>query len=158
MNSPAAQARVRRMDLADLERVMGMARGLKEAPQWPLAAYIAALDPQSGPRRIALVAEDPGTGDLTGFLVAGLLPPQAELETIAVEGDGQRRGVGRRLFAAMVEELRAEQVTEVILEVRASNGQALGFYRALGFVEAGRRTRYYADPIEDAVLLELRLV
>jgi ribosomal protein S18 acetylase RimI-like enzyme len=27
----------------------------------------------------------------------------------------------------------------------------------LGFQESGRRPRYYADPVEDAVLLELRL-
>jgi ribosomal-protein-alanine N-acetyltransferase len=48
-------------------------------------------------------------------------------------------------------------ITEVLLEVRASNSAALAFYRALGFAIAGRRPLYYADPIEDAVLMELRL-
>jgi ribosomal-protein-alanine N-acetyltransferase len=48
-------------------------------------------------------------------------------------------------------------MTEVILEARASNQPALRLYRALGFVETGRRPRYYADPIEDAVLLRLQL-
>ena len=83
--------------------------------------------------------------------------PQAELETIAVTGGGQRRGVARRLFAALAGELGAAGVKDVLLEVRASNAPALGFYRALGFQESGRRPRYYADPVEDAVLLELRL-
>jgi ribosomal-protein-alanine N-acetyltransferase len=145
------------MNPADVRRVMEIARGLKEAPVWPPEAYLAALDPQSEPRRIAVVAEDAETGAVKGFLVAGLLPLRAELETIAVEAEGQRRGVGGLLFAALVQELETEQVTEVILEVRASNHAALGFYRALGFVEAGRRPRYYADPVEDAVLLGLRL-
>jgi ribosomal-protein-alanine N-acetyltransferase len=148
------------MSPADVERVMEIARNLNDAPHWPLAAYLAALGqdaPQSQPRRIALVAAEPETGVVAGFLVAGLQPPQAELETIAVAAEGQRRGVGRRLLAALIAMLKTAQVTEVILEVRASNHAALGFYRTLGFVKAGRRPRYYANPEEDAVLLELRL-
>lgn len=158
MNSRAAEVRVRRMRAADLERVMEIAGSLPEAPQWPVPAYRAVLDPLNTPRRIALVAEEPETGAVTGFAVGSLLAPEAELETIAVAGEGQRRGVGGRLFRAMVEALRTEQVTKVILEVRASNRAALGFYRAQGFAEAGRRSRYYADPQEDAVLMGLRLV
>ena len=65
--------------------------------------------------------------------------------------------MGRRLFSALAGELRLAGVRDVVLEVRASNGAALGFYGSLGFGETGRRTRYYADPIEDAVLMGLRL-
>jgi ribosomal-protein-alanine N-acetyltransferase len=89
--------------------------------------------------------------------VAILLPPQAELETIAVAAEIQRRGVARRILIAMADELRKALVTEVLAEVRASNFPALAFYQTLGFAMTGRRPRYYADPIEDAVLLELRL-
>jgi ribosomal-protein-alanine N-acetyltransferase len=145
------------MALADLDRVMEIAHSLREAPQWHREAYLTALDPQSVPRRIALVATEAHTGSVTGFLVAGLLPPQAELETIAVAAEDQRKGVGGTLFAAMAALLATEKVTEVILEVRASNHPALSLYHALGFAEAGRRPRYYADPIEDAVLLGLQL-
>jgi ribosomal-protein-alanine N-acetyltransferase len=59
---------------------------------------------------------------------------------------------------ALLEELRTEEVCQLILEVRASNRAALGFYGALGFKETGRRPRYYIDPEEDAVLMGLRLV
>jgi ribosomal-protein-alanine N-acetyltransferase len=53
----------------------------------------------------------------------------------------------------MVEELKAAGASEFILEVRASNEQARGFYRSLGWRENGRRPRYYTDPEEDAVLM-----
>jgi ribosomal protein S18 acetylase RimI-like enzyme len=53
--------------------------------------------------------------------------------------------------------LRTAGVREFILEVRASNQRALGFYRSLGWSETGRRPRYYADPEEDAVLMSLEL-
>lgn len=144
------------MTPADLDWVMEIERRLKDAPHWTLAVYLAALEPLGAPHRIALVAEDPEAG-VVGFAVVGVLPPQGELETIAVAAEDQRRGVARRLFTSMSEELRAAQVTEVMLEVRASNCPALAFYHAQGFVETGRRSRYYADSQEDALLLGLRL-
>jgi [ribosomal protein S18]-alanine N-acetyltransferase len=155
---------VRRMTRVDLDRAIEIAASLKEAPHWPRAAYLAALDPEGAPRRIALVAElstscagslPPEPAAVAGFAVASLLPPQAELETIAVASTMQRHGLARRLFDALTAELRAARADEILLEARASNGPALGLYRRLGFTETGRRTRYYHDPVEDAVLMRL---
>ena len=157
MSHTVGDMRIRPMTLADLDQVIEIAQSLNDAPHWPHSAYLAALDREAVPRRVALMAEEPETSAIVGFAVASLLPPQAELETIAVATEHQRRGIARRLFTAMVEDLKTAQVNEVLLEVRASNAPALALYRALGFIEAGRRPRYYADPIEDAVLLELRL-
>jgi len=199
--SPAA-VRIRRMSLADLDRVVEIAQSLKDAPHWPIAAYLPALDAKVIPARVALVAEslDGGVSGehssgakaqaeieastargpegtrscpdtkrvvealrateksaIVGFAVAMVVGPQAELETIAVAAEGLRRGIGRLLFAALAEKLRLERAEEILLEVRASNGPALGFYRSLGFRETGRRPRYYADPVEDALLLALPL-
>ena len=193
------------MTPADLDRVMEIAESLKEAPQWPRAAFERALDRAAQPRRIALVAEvvagkgellgvepegrpprakapadfagfmrglkppppsgsssSAGSaagegGEVVGFAVASLLPPEAELETIAVASTAQRHGLARRLFVELAAKLVAAQITEVFLEVRASNQPALGLYRGLGFAETGRRARYYHDPVEDAVLMRLRL-
>jgi len=150
--------RVRPMAAADLEQVEAIARSLKEAPHWPRAAYLDALDPDTLPRRIALVAESVAAESrVLGFAVASVLPPQGELEIVAVAENAQRRGVGGLLFDALVEKLWAAQVTELMLEVRASNLPALGLYSTRGFVPAGRRPRYYADPVEDALLFTLRL-
>jgi len=145
------------MSEADLDRVLEIGESLPEAPHWKASAYVAAMNPLQIPRRIALVAVERESDALAGFLVAGMVAAEAALETIAVAAEAQRRGVGGRLLRALLEELRAEQVTELILEVRASNRAALGFYRAQGFKETGRRPRYYADPEEDAVLMGLNL-
>ena len=155
--SPAEDQIIRRMTRADLDRVMEISGALKQAPHWPLSIWLAALDSESGARRIALVAVDRASGAINGFALAGVLAPKAELETIVVAGEAQRRGVAGRLFGALLSEFEAEGITEVLLEVRASNWAALELYRRLGFVEAGRRVRYYADPIEDALLLTLFL-
>jgi ribosomal-protein-alanine N-acetyltransferase len=151
---------IRRMTAADLGRVLEIAASLPESPHWPESAYLDALNPESAPRRIALVAEglDPaGSNHLEGFTVASLLPPQAELESIAVAAASQRRGLGGTLFDAVVKELRTAGVLQVTLEVRESNHAALAFYRRAGFVQTGTRRAYYADPVEDAVLMRLDL-
>jgi ribosomal-protein-alanine N-acetyltransferase len=139
----------------DLDRVMEIAQSLKDAPHWTRANYVAVLDPAATPRRIALVAEE-GV-KVAGFAVASLMPPQAELEIIAVDAQFQRRGLARRLFAELDATLRLAGVTEVILEVRASNQPAQGLYRRLGFAETARRQCYYQAPADDAVLMSLGL-
>jgi ribosomal-protein-alanine N-acetyltransferase len=144
---------VRPMIQQDLVQVVEIANSLAEAPHWSIDAYQSALDSQSPVRRIALVAEEPGQERLIGFLVAKMVIPESELETIAVAADAQGAGVGGLLIDAMIEELLKKQVAEVHLEVRNSNERARRLYRRYGFGETGRRAGYYSDPIEDAVLM-----
>lgn len=156
MKAPVEEVKIRRLMAADLDRVMEIERSLSQAPHWPRGSYETVLAPASS-RRLALVAEVPVTGGIVGYAVASLLPPQAELESIAVAAEEQGRGIGRKLFSAIVEALKAAGVSELLLEVRPSNQSALEFYRRLGWNEAGRRARYYTDPEEDAILMRLGL-
>lgn len=151
MNGPI---NIRPMLSGDLESVIRLAGALKAAPHWPRSVYDSALAPATRPEHIALVAEDAEAG-IAGFILAALCPPEAELESIAVAAGFQRRGLARRLFAALAEDFQARRVSVVFLEVRASNLSAQAFYRSLDFVEAGRRPKYYVDPVEDAILLRL---
>jgi ribosomal-protein-alanine N-acetyltransferase len=136
----------------DVARVMEIAAGLADAPKWPEAAYLAALEPD-GLRRIALVAL--GAEGVAGFAVASVVGAEAELESIGVDAASQRRGVGMRLLEALAGELLGAGAVELFLEVRVGNERALGLYRRAGFKETGRRVGYYAEPVEDAVLMRL---
>jgi [ribosomal protein S18]-alanine N-acetyltransferase len=160
MSDGAAAYSVRPMTESDLDSVLALAANLPGAPHWPRPVYVdalksATLKTESSRRRIALVGIR--SNEIAGFAIASLVPPQAELETIAVAGASQRHGLGRLLFSVLSAELRQAGVNAVSLEVRASNQPALAFYRSLGFERTGLRLRYYADPIEDAVLLTLAL-
>jgi ribosomal-protein-alanine N-acetyltransferase len=146
--------RIRRMTPADVERVLAIAASLPTAPHWPRAAYLDALEQETNPQRIALVAE---ADAVVGFAVASLLPPEAELELIAVSPEAQRRGVAGMLFAALAKELYTAKVFRIMLEVRAANLSAIALYQRLGFVEIGRRRSYYSNPVEDAVVMRLEL-
>jgi ribosomal-protein-alanine N-acetyltransferase len=153
MMSPKDAIRIRAMVAADISPVMDIASSLPDAPHWRAEVYGEMVDPARRPARICLVAED-SDRLLVGFGMTVLIPPQAELETIAVREERQRQGIARRLFSELLTELKRSHITEVILEVRESNRAAQGFYRASGFIEAGRRRDYYADPQEDALLMK----
>ena len=148
--------RIRPMTAKDIDRVVELAAGLDDAPHWDRRVYEAAVD-RSSPRRAALVSEDAETGALAGFAIASLVPPEAELESIAVSREYQRRGVARTLFEALAAELDTSGVREVLLEVRESNRPARALYLSLGFIETGRRHGYYADPVEDAIQMRFEM-
>lgn len=148
--------RIRPMTAKDIDHVVELASELDQAPHWDRRVYEAAVD-RSSPRRTAFIADDAETGTVAGFAIASLVPPEAELESIAVSPEHQRRAVARRLFEALADELERSGVREVLLEVRESNRPARALYISLGFIERGWRYGYYADPVEDAILMRFDL-
>jgi len=146
---------LRAMEAGDLAAVQALANSLREATHWSHEAWLAAIAPESSPRRICMVASEADT--LAGFAVFSRLPPEAELESIAVAAEFQKKGLGRELFRAGIAALHRTGVTTVFLEVRASNQPALALYGRMGFRQGGRRRSYYTDPTEDALLLHLDL-
>lgn len=142
------------MTSQDVDAIMVLAATLDHAPHWPRSGYEAALRLGLWPERIALIAES-AADHIAGFLVAVLIPPEAELESIAVAAEFQRRGVARQLFAELNHQLAARNCSELLLEVRVSNRAGRAFYRAMGFAEIGSRPAYYADPVEDAIIMRL---
>ena len=100
--------------------------------------------------RLALVIED--KSGVQGFLIARNLGEQWELENIVVVGLAQRRGLGSRLLAELVELARGQGARSIFLEVRESNRAARSLYKKCCFIEIGHRKRYYRDPEENAAL------
>lgn len=145
---------IRPLQAADLDRVLEIAKAVEHAPHWTRADYEISLG--GDPLRFAQGAWV-GDGMLAGFVVASLVPPESEIEFIAVAPEFQRRGIGRALLTASITELKRRGVTQVLLEVRASNLGAQAMYRTAGFEETRRRDGYYVDPVEDAILFQLQI-
>jgi ribosomal-protein-alanine N-acetyltransferase len=85
-----------------------------------------------------------------------LIGDEVHVMTLAVRPEHRRRGHARALVRAALDLAAAKGAATVHLEVRPSNEAALSLYLSLGFVQTGRRPRYYGD--EDALLLTLTLV
>ena len=76
---------------------------------------------------------------------------------LAVAPDCRRQGLGRKLLCTLTELLHSKGIESLSLEVRPSNQAALALYSELGFVQVGRRPKYYVNPTEDALILRKEL-
>lgn len=102
-----------------------------------------------------LVSEEGGA--VTGYIGAQSVPPEADVMNLAVAPDSRRRGVGTLLLGAMTELLHSRGIEALFLEVRPSNSAAIALYERHGFVQVGRRPKYYVNPTEDALILRKEL-
>ena len=118
------------------------------APCWSTALFERKLE---DPSVRFLLAE--AEGHVLGFAVLQYMPPEAELQDIAVDRTVQDRGIGRQLITRLLEECVRADVTAVHLDVRAGNDRAIALYSSLGFEAVGRRSGYYRNTDEDAILM-----
>lgn len=123
-----------------------------EADTFPSDAWSAEQFWQelAHPTRTYLVALD--GDDVVGYAGTFAVPPDADIQTVAVRADRQGRGIARRLLAALLEDVERRGATHTLLEVRAENASALRLYESLGFARISERRRYYPDG-GDALIL-----
>lgn len=91
--------------------------------------------------------------DAAGFILARGVGGETEILTLAVAPDWRRKGVANRLMGALFDHCKGQGFEEIYLEVAADNLAARGLYHKYGFIETGRRARYYANGT-DAVLMK----
>lgn len=144
------------MTLDDLPIVDEIEQASFPSP-WSLETFRYELE--SNPRSFYWVLRpNPTTpaGALSPILAYGgywLMGEEAHVVILATHPQWRRQGLAEYLLIQMMEQMRAVDVNEVTLEVRAGNYAAQALYRKLGFEEVGRRKRYYRDNHEDALLL-----
>ena len=101
---------------------------------------------------------DEEDGQVVAYVGSQSAPPDADVMNVAVAPHHRRQGRGEALMLALMDALRALNRESLSLEVRQSNAPALALYRRLGFVQVGKRPKYYHNPIEDALILRKELV
>ncbi len=103
------------------------------------------------------VLEDGGA--LLGYGVLSTAAGEAHLLNLCINPDWQSRGLGRMLVRRMLDLARWHRVTQVFLEVRPSNPNAIALYHSEGFNQIGCRTNYYPAHAgrEDAIVMGLQI-
>lgn len=94
-----------------------------------------------------------GTGRLVGYICPMIILDEGHILDVAVHLDFRGHGLGKMLVEKALAICHERGAEFVSLEVRPSNIDAISLYRRLGFIETGRRRRYYHDG-EDAILME----
>lgn len=140
---------LRDMTEADLESVMRIEREVHACP-WTLGNFSDALRS----KYICKIYES-GNEGIIGYAVLMPLVDETELLDIAIDAKHQRQGFGGGLLEELAALARRTNMRRMVLEVRASNGAAIGLYRRAGFADIGLRRDYYPakDGREDAILM-----
>jgi [ribosomal protein S18]-alanine N-acetyltransferase len=94
-----------------------------------------------------------GPGAILAYCASQVVLDELHIHNVAVHPEHRRRGLARWLLEFVRERARRQGVRSALLEVRASNEQALRLYRHLGFEPQSVRRNYYRHPTEDALVL-----
>jgi [ribosomal protein S18]-alanine N-acetyltransferase len=150
---------IRSAAAADLPQVMAIDASSPEAAHWSREQYERAFTSEAAPR-IFLVFDETKQEEnhILGFLVAREAGGEWELENLVIAPTHRRKGLGRLFLNALLQSAREQNASAIFLEVRASNTAGRALYENCGFIHSGKRTNYYRQPAEDAVLYRLHFV
>jgi [ribosomal protein S18]-alanine N-acetyltransferase len=126
-----------------IEREVFPSTAWTEGQFWGELAHV----PQS---RDYIVARDSGT--VIGYAGVNLLPPEADVQTIAISTAHQRRGIGSMLLTHMIDVARGRGCTQMFLEVMEDNESAIALYAAFGFERVQVRRDYYGRGMHGIVM------
>lgn len=86
---------------------------------------------------------------IKGIIVYDLIYDRIEIEYIIVETSERRQGIATKMMDYI--EKKYKQITNISLEVRESNTDAIKFYESLGFRRVSIRKNYYGN--ENGILM-----
>ena len=148
------KATLRVADPGDLELFSALeAEVFAEDPWTP---YMIAEELASLASRYWIATDE--SGDVVGYGGVKVGGDQADVMTIGVRAHARGRGIGAAILDALLDWSREAGAREIFLDVRPSNKGAIGLYESRGFVEIGRRPRYFRNPVEEAVEMRAPLV
>lgn len=121
---------------------------------WSIENYLTEI---KSPNSHCAVARE--NNEIDGFIVASLNSQEqiAEIYNIGVLFTKRGKGIGSALILELINKCRSRNITAAFLEVRESNTAAINFYLSKGFVSNGRRRHFYSNPVEDALLMKIKL-
>ena len=98
-----------------------------------------------------------GSGKAAGFIIGRIIHVEsgAEIYNIGVTETFRGQGVGKILLDEFLKRARQATAEKIWLEVRSLNAVAIAFYERNGFKAYSRRIKFYSNPVDDALLMEL---
>ena len=134
-----------------MAEVAGLAAMEAENPgAWSAAQLAAELESDTAWHFVGRESEG---SPVAAFVCGRLVLDEAEIFRLTVRGERRRRGLGRILLSRALVELVGRGMDRCFLEVRAANAPALALYRQCGFTPLFRRAAYYANPLDDAIIM-----
>jgi len=95
-------------------------------------------------KSVSLLVAEEGSAVL-GYALLRIRGRQAHLESLAVDPDARRLGLGRALLKAAEQAVLDKGALHMRLEIREDNPAAYALYQSLGYRQHGTWLEYYED-------------
>lgn len=134
---------IRRFSLSDLDRIIEI-----EQNSFTLDAFSEDVFKRWYRKcpDLFIVAEVAGV--IAGYTITCILPRKGDIVSIAVDPLYRSIGIGKALMNFTIDQLRANGIEVVELEVRPTNSGGIRFWESLGFFTIGTIPGFYRDGME----------
>ena len=92
-------------------------------------------------------------GETVGYIGVSWCLDEGNVCNVAVRKDYRRKGIGKNLISAVMDEAVKRNAKRLFLEVNASNAAAIALYEKSGFKAVYSRPRYYGE--DTAIIMSL---
>ena len=92
-------------------------------------------------------------GAVIGYAAFFFVLDEGNIINIGVLPEFRKQKVGERLLEILIEHAKIRGVERLFLEVRESNKAAIGLYEKFGFEKEGTRKNFYAEPVENGIVM-----
>ncbi len=120
---------------------------------WDWTIFEKALDSNSDLHCWVIEAKK----SVLGYILGQKLHDSLEILNICILEQNRKQGYGAQLMGKIIEFCKERQLDSILLEVRSKNLAAINLYKKFNFREDGVRKKYYTLPIDDAILMTLKL-
>ena len=138
------------LEVVEIEEACGLSR-------WGWSAYHNELKDGHGGLMLVVRSASADEKHLAAFIVSRLVADELHVNNIAVRPAYRRKGIGGTLLKRVLDVGGLVGARLAVLEVRDSNRVAQALYERYGFQIVGRRTEYYSNPTEDALIMRAAL-
>jgi len=95
--------------------------------------------------------------EIVGYAGMWIILDEAHVTNVAIHPKYRGLKLGELLMRSLMANAKILGAKSMTLEVRVSNDVAQRLYRKLNFKEQGIRKKYYADTMEDALIMWVKL-
>lgn len=143
---------IRRATVEDIENIY-LVEKLSFTKPWTKESFINELTTN----KFANYSVVEVGGKIVGYAGMWMILDEAHITNVAIHPDYRGQKLGELMMRYLIAVAKNLGATSMTLEVRLSNQVARNLYRKLDFKEQGIRKNYYADTMEDALIMWVKI-
>lgn len=152
MQSSSKNVLIRQMYMRDVDAVHEI-ETQSITPPWSKQGFIDGLTNENAVFYVAESNANSIEKKVLGYCGLYFAADEGEITNVAVLPEYRGNGIADQILAEVLLDAKSRELTQIFLEVRASNIPAQKLYEKHGFTSQGIRKNFYREPKEDAIVM-----